>query len=147
MIHGRKRAYCVLGLMLAGSMVLPAQEPDGSPRAVTFNKVLDFGSTGYVFPSGPVVQGTGGNLYGTTSQGGPGSSGAVYHVTPSGGSLTSLYTFGAQANCLDGAGPNSVVLSTDGNFYGTTLGGGANSIGPGFNGADGTAFRLSPAVH
>ena len=47
-------------------------------------------------------------------------------LTPS-GTLTTLYHFCSQSNCTDGATPNQILqLASDGNFYGTTLYGGAN---------------------
>jgi hypothetical protein len=56
------------------------------------------------------------------------------------GKLTTLYTFCAQlTNCADGASPNAgLIQGTDGNFYGTTQGGGTY-------GTDGygTVFELS----
>ena len=51
-------------------------------------------------------------------------------------SFTSLYSFCSQANCPDGTGPNGwLVQGLDGNFYGTTVAGGANGYG--------TVFKIS----
>src|SRR6202041_2858276 len=62
--------------------------------------------------------------------------GTVFKITPA-GSLTTLYSFCSQANCADGATPYAgLVQGSDGNFYGTTLVGGANG--------DGTVFSLTP---
>jgi uncharacterized repeat protein (TIGR03803 family) len=89
--------------------------------------------------SGPysgLVQGTDGNFYGTTSYGGANTSctngcGTVFKITPN-GALTTLHSFDG----TDGSNPNAaLVQGTDGNFYGTTSGGGA--IG------DGTVFRVT----
>jgi uncharacterized repeat protein (TIGR03803 family) len=93
-------------------------------------------------PSGPLVQGADGNLYGTTGLGGISSNcpstngcGTVFKLTFN-GKLTTLYNFCGQPNCADGAGPNGgLVLATDGNFYGTTYGGG--DIG------NGTVFKIT----
>jgi len=50
--------------------------------------------------------------------------------------LSTLYNFCSQSNCTDGQYPlGRLVQATDGNFYGTTFAGGANTVG--------TAFRLS----
>ncbi len=89
--------------------------------------------------SGPVaspVQGANGNFYGTTFLGGVNSLGTIYEVTAE-GALKTLYAFCSLPNCADGDFPASaLLLATDGNFYGTTVGGGANG--------DGTIFRLTP---
>ena len=88
-------------------------------------------------PQAPLVQGTDGNFYGTTVVGGANNNtictagnpgcGTVFKITSS-GVLTTLYSFCAQPNCADGALPyTGLIQGTDGNFYGTTSGGGANS--------------------
>ncbi len=67
-----------------------------------------------------LVQGTDGNLYGTTS-------GNVFKMTPK-GLLTTLYSFCDQSDCSDGNDPGvGLVLGVDGNFYGTTNYGGTSS--------------------
>ena len=88
-------------------------------------------------PSGNLIQATDGNFYGTTLRGGAYSNcgheepgcGTVFKVT-SAGKLTTLYSFCAQVTCVDGQEPNGgVIQATDGNFYGTTVTGGANGYG------------------
>ena len=96
-------------------------------------------------PVGALVQGSDGNLYGTTYGGGAEPRvGTVFKITP-GGTLTTLYSFCAQANCTDGQQPYAgLVRGSDGNFYGTTLEGGANtgcSLGAG---SCGTVFKITP---
>ena len=96
-------------------------------------------------PTGALVQGNDGNFYGTTYGGGAEPrDGTVFKITP-GGALTTLYSFCAQANCPDGQQPYAgLVQGTDGNFYGTTLEGGANtgcSLG---SGSCGTVFKITP---
>jgi uncharacterized repeat protein (TIGR03803 family) len=111
---------------------------DGQNRAnqVTFTTLVNFDVTNGFYPEGPLVQGTDGNLYGTTLLGGTNGGGTVFKTTPS-GTLTTLYNFCSLPNCADGAGPNAaLVLSTDGDFYGVTLGGGATG--------NGTVFRVTP---
>ena len=67
------------------------------------------------------MQGSDGNFYGTTSDGGANSGGTVFKITP-GGTLTTLYSFAGS----DGADPYAgLVQGSDGNFYGTTCVGGA----------------------
>jgi uncharacterized repeat protein (TIGR03803 family) len=94
------------------------------------------------YPYSGLVQASNGNLYGTTYQGGAnGNYGTVFEITTS-GKLTTLYSFCAQAGCADGESPSSgLVQGTNGNFYGTTLEGGANC----FNVYCGTAFEITPA--
>jgi len=106
-------------------------------------------------PAGALIQATDGNLYGTTVQGGANSSGCsgcggtIFKITPS-GTLTSLFSFPCsntptQLICPDGVGPQGgVVQGTDGNFYGTTLDGGANYSCDGGSGACGTVFKITP---
>jgi uncharacterized repeat protein (TIGR03803 family) len=101
------------------------------------------------YPFAALVQGSDGNFYGTTNGGGGGNHctitggcGTVFIITPA-GVLTTLYSFCNVQNCSDGATPYSALAQgTDGNFYGTTYGGGANSSCPGNCGA---IFKLTPA--
>jgi uncharacterized repeat protein (TIGR03803 family) len=102
-------------------------------------------------PGAALVLGTDGNYYGTTAGGGancspyPYGCGTVYKITP-GGTETTLYSFCSQNDCADGKYPNGVVLATDGNFYGTTIGGGSggNNCYPSFGGC-GTVFKITPS--
>jgi len=86
------------------------------------------------FPSSAPVQAADGNFYGTTFFGGSyvgadeNGLGTVYQMTPT-GSITTLYSFCLLLECLDGLEPDSLILGTDGNFYGITGGGGANGEG------------------
>jgi uncharacterized repeat protein (TIGR03803 family) len=77
-------------------------------------------------PVAPPIQGANGKFYGTTTYGGSTSNyGTLYEMTPS-GELTTLYMF----NQSDGQGPiASLVQGTDGEFYGTTSGGGTYNSG------------------
>jgi uncharacterized repeat protein (TIGR03803 family) len=101
-----------------------------------------FCSTGPVCPEGAfpfqLVQGTDGNFYGTTLEGGMGTGGrspgcspycgTIFKITPE-GTLTTLYNFCSLANCLDGGASWGLVQATDGNFYGTTFYGGTATLG------------------
>ncbi|MFZ1008929.1 MAG: choice-of-anchor tandem repeat GloVer-containing protein, partial [Candidatus Sulfotelmatobacter sp.] len=81
-----------------------------------------------------LVQGTDGNLYGTTYQGGANGDGTVFTITPR-GNLTTLYSFCAQSGCTDGENPHGALIqATNGSFYGTTSLGGVGG---------GTVFNLA----
>ena len=69
-------------------------------------------------PYAGVIQGSDGNFYGTTYQGGSGGYGTVFKLSPS-GTETVLYTFAG--GTVDGATPEAgVIQGSDGNFYGNT---------------------------
>jgi uncharacterized repeat protein (TIGR03803 family) len=86
-------------------------------------------------PMAGLIQGTDGNFYGTTAEGGVygyGTYGTVFKITPS-GILTTLHSF----NGMDGADPEAgLIQATDGNFYGTTATDGVNE--------GGTVFKITP---
>jgi uncharacterized repeat protein (TIGR03803 family) len=91
------------------------------------------GSDGEI-PYAGVIQGSDGNLYGTTYFGGSSGFGTVFKVTP-GGTETVLYSF---AGGSDGEHPYAgVIQGSDGNFYGTTYQGGASGLG--------TVFKITPS--
>jgi uncharacterized repeat protein (TIGR03803 family) len=105
--------------------------PDGS-----YSNLYSFGSqpNDGSEPDGGLVQGNDGNFYGTTTYGGSSINGTVFRISPD-GSYSNLYSFGSQPN--DGSEPDGgLVQGNDGNFYGTTSGGGSN--------INGTVFRISP---
>lgn len=68
------------------------------------------------FPSAPLIQGSDGNFYGTTSAGGAYGYGTIFEMDAS-GSLQVLHSFSG----ADGSGPVAGLLqAADGNLYGTT---------------------------
>lgn len=86
-------------------------------------------------PSLGLIQALDGNFYGTAQFGGANGGGTIFKMTPA-GSLKTLYNFCNQPNCIDGNRPISpLVQATDGNFYGTSGGGGAW----------GTIFQVTPS--
>jgi uncharacterized repeat protein (TIGR03803 family) len=106
------------------------------------------------YPYASLVQATNGDLYGTTTAGGPGCStdsrnhygpaggggcsGTVFKITP-GGVLTTVYNFCSLTDCADGQDPYAgLVQAANGDLYGTTLYGGANNSGAG------TIFKITP---
>jgi YVTN family beta-propeller protein/uncharacterized repeat protein (TIGR03803 family) len=89
----------------------------------------------------PLVQATNGNLYGTTYAGGAAGEGTVFEITLS-GQFTTVYSFCSLEDCADGAYPYAgLVQASNGNFYGTTSGGGATDFCSGC----GTVFEITPA--
>jgi uncharacterized repeat protein (TIGR03803 family) len=102
---------------------------------------FSFDGTNGSDPFAGLVQAANGDFYGVTSTGGTGNGGGncatncgtVFKITPS-GTLTTLHNF----NWTDGASPlGTLLLATNGNFYGTTQSGG--SVGAG------TLFKITPS--
>ncbi len=84
-----------------------------------------FGKTDGAGPLGPVIQGTDGSFYGTTSEGGTSGLGVVFKLTAA-GVLTVLHDF----NGTDGQTPEAgLVQANDGNFYGVASAGGTLGFG------------------
>jgi uncharacterized repeat protein (TIGR03803 family) len=102
-----------------------------------FSALDSFNNTDGANPQASLVLGTDGNLYGTTPFGEattacPQGCGTVFKLTP-GGTLTTLHTFVE----TDGSRPLArMIQGTDGNFYGTTFGGGTSH--------NGTVFKITP---
>jgi uncharacterized repeat protein (TIGR03803 family) len=93
------------------------------------------------FTPGELAQGTDGNLYGVTEQGGkyPCASGGlatgcgtIFNITPT-GTLTTLHNFNRRDG--DGNEPLGLIQHTDGSFYGDAFYGGSSGYG--------MIFRLS----
>jgi uncharacterized repeat protein (TIGR03803 family) len=98
-----------------------------------------FHSPDGAMPFAGLIQGTGGNLYGTTRYGGANGEGTVFRITPR-GVLTILYSFCAQTNCVDGSTPSDTMVQTaDGTLYGVTSGGGTIGFG--------TVFAMTSGGH
>lgn len=75
-------------------------------------------------PSGRLIRDAAGNFYGTTFVGGTSNNGTIFKLDAS-GKETVIYSFAGSAA---GNSPNApLVLDAEGNFYGTTLGGGDSS--------------------
>jgi uncharacterized repeat protein (TIGR03803 family) len=94
------------------------------------------------YPQAGLILGTDGHLYGTGQYGGPNLWGAVFEFVPGVGakygpsgteSVLAGFASGADSDRPSG----SVVQASDGNFYGTTYAGGANSMG--------TVFKVTPS--
>jgi len=135
--YGGNRGICTYGD--AGCGVIYRLSPSGK----VFKVIYTFDQTHGANPDSPLILGTDGNFYGTTSLGGIvgttfKNSGVVFKVTPS-GKYTQLYAFCAQTNCTDGANPyGGLVQGTDGDFYGTTQAGGQGIEFP-----EGVVFKVT----
>jgi len=84
-----------------------------------------------LFGAYTLIQGTDGNFYGIAGN-------TIFRMNPD-STVTNLYTFGGGN---DGNGPNSLMQASNGNFYGTTTGGGGTGCG---GGGCGTAFQMTPS--
>lgn len=103
-------------------------------------------------PTSPLVQGSDGNFYGVTAEGGSTSTphtsdwgdGTVFKITPT-GDVTILHSFNDGSVVKDGMDPTQLILGFDGNFYGVSALGGSSTKsylnGPGV----GTLFRVTSA--
>ena len=108
---------------------------------VTFTTLFSFSGTNGINPEGKMVEGHDGSFYGTTTDTtateganwgfGFHGHGTVFKITPT-GILTTLVTFSG----TNGANPRAgLVIGSDGDFYGTTAGGGTKHFG--------TVFRMT----
>ncbi len=103
--------------------------------------IYQFDKTNGAGPIGPLVQGSDGNFYGTTSYGGDANGdGVIFQLTPL-GKIKVLHFF----NGTDGKQPlGGLIQATDGNLYGTASAGGLNGFGTLYKIATtgGTSFKV-----
>ncbi len=86
-------------------------------------------------PFSGVILDSAGNLYGTTSNGGPTGGGSVFELSPAGGGFSYSTLYDGFAG-YDGVGPQAkLVMDQAGNLYGTQYAGATN---------DGLVFKLTP---
>jgi len=128
------------GLVLAILLiVVPSQSQ-------TFTSLHSFRAPSGTYPESSLVRDAAGNLYGTTSSGGPRGGGTVFRISALTGQVAVLYSF---VHGGDQESPHSLLPDPDGGLYGTTLLG-RNSGGSVFHlSRDGTltilhAFGYSP---
>jgi uncharacterized repeat protein (TIGR03803 family) len=118
---------CALAFCVATAVTLPAQ---------TFTTLVNFDEFIGFDPQVPPIEGVDGNFYGTTFRVGSSGAGIIFRMTPE-GDLTTLYTFCSKPQCTDGQYPlDALVEGSQGDFYGTTIGGGQYGRG--------TVFRFDP---
>jgi len=92
-------------------------------------------------PTGALIQGNDGHLYGTTFRGGANNLGTVFRVNTNGD-----FAVVASFSGTNGANPTGPLLQTaDGEFYGTTAYGGIGFgvVGGGSGSGYGTVFRIA----
>jgi uncharacterized repeat protein (TIGR03803 family) len=115
---------------LYGTTVYGGASGNGTVFQVTLagalTTLVSFNGANGSHPVAALVQGSDGNFYGTTESGGTnGNNGTVFQLTPA-GALTTLVSF----NGTNGSHPLArLVQGSDGNFYGTTILGGAKNFG------------------
>jgi len=138
--HSWTATCAIILLFIPTAIAAPAQ---------TFTTLADFP---FHIDGGGVglIQGTDGDFYGITTDGGAtnsectpfGSCGTIFKVTPT-GTLTILHAFCSTTPCTGGWFPNWLIRGGDGNFYGTTAFGGANHPNTCSSGC-GTMFKITP---
>jgi uncharacterized repeat protein (TIGR03803 family) len=122
------KALCLATVVFASTaLATPVFAAPKEKTLLSFD-VTDGASPNHVVP----VQGTDGNLYGTTETGGEHNYGTVFRISPD-GALTTLHSFAGAEGAFPYAG---LVLGADGNFYGTTYSGG--ELG------EGAVFKVTP---
>lgn len=127
----RSTTVCIAVVFCAASAIL-------APAQTKFTSLFSFAGTNGADPHFiDLVQGFDGELYGTTYSG-TGDGGKVFKITTA-GALTTIHSFCSKGEpCTDGAQPDAgLALATNGNFYGTTMNGGADG--------DGTVFEITSA--
>jgi uncharacterized repeat protein (TIGR03803 family) len=127
-VHKLILTFCALAAFMAIT---------GAGASAQYKIIHTFGLTspanGYApFPG--VISNGAGQLYGSTAAGGNHGAGTVFELTPSG---TGSWTLKVLYNFNSGDTPNAfLVMDGTGNFYGTTVRGGASGCG--------TVFELLP---
>ena len=90
-----------------------------------------------IFPLGGLIFDAAGNLYGTTSEGGPRTGGTVFELMPNADGTWTKRIILAFGRRQGGTGPTcTLIFDAAGNLYGTTGGGGTSGFG--------TVFELKP---
>jgi uncharacterized repeat protein (TIGR03803 family) len=107
----------------------------------TATKLYSFNGTNGSHPSGALAQGSDGNFYGITADGGTSGFGVIFKITPT-GALTVLHNMNGSTDGFTGF--TGLMQASDGNFYGTANEGGTG-ISSDCPAGCGTLFRITPA--
>jgi len=144
---GNNNSFC-LSFNAVGCGTVFRIDPDG-----TFATLYLFCSQTYCAdganPVATLTEASDGALYGTASAGGitfycQTGCGTIFKID-SQEQLTTLYTFCSQSGCIDGMLPaGNLVQTTDGSFYGTTVGGGGGANCSSYGEGCGTVFKVTP---
>ncbi len=116
-------------------------------KAGALTRIFSFNGTNGNIPSGGLVLGNDGCLYGVTRNGGSNYLGANDSIFSVNGTIFKITTNGVFTSLFLFKGTNGtwpvgrLVLGNDGNFYGTTVYGGNGFTGP--QSGNGTVFRYS----
>lgn len=109
----------------------------------TFNTLINFTGTSGANPGSslqaPLVQGTDGDFWGTTSAGGSSANGTIFKMTAAGAQTVVVTLTATGGSFLGGTPQGALTLSSDGNYYGSTSTGGIGG------GSYGTVFKVTPA--
>ena len=129
---------CLCVFAVSMMVVMPSVGVAQSPSETVLHSFKGYFSDG----QGPVaglIMDAQGNLYGTTKYGGANTNvGTVFEIAAGTNAETVLYSFGS--NSTDGSQPQASLISdAQGNLYGTTAYGGANS--------GGTVFEIAAGTH
>jgi uncharacterized repeat protein (TIGR03803 family) len=107
----------------------------GAPRLL--NTLVPVSGTTALNARAGLLLGADGNYYGTTNSGGTTNNGSIYQLTPT-GVYNTLVSFTGTTGVNPGSSPQAaLILGGDGNYYGTTNGGGSSGVG--------TVFKMTPA--
>jgi uncharacterized repeat protein (TIGR03803 family) len=145
-------------LPLSAAGTLYGTSENGGPNASGSLFTLNADGTGYqtlyafsaadsaqtnadgTLPTGALLEGSGGTLYGEAQYGGTNADGVVYSLNPDGSGFTALHMFGTAPGggaYTDGSFPvGGLIRGSDGALYGVTSNGGAADTG--------TVFTLKP---
>ena len=120
-------AIAAVTLAVALTTAVSAQQGTSYEIVSSFNGIFTAGRG----PWTTLIEGSDGNLYGTTLIEGRFGAGTIFRIDPA-GVLTTVHHFSER----DGSAPAGLIQAADGRLYGTTEFGGSSDLG--------TVFRLEP---